>query len=100
MTQEQSPKNKWNSRRIVAIAGIILLAALYVISLIVAIVDKSSSGTWFFLSLIATVTIPLLIWIYTWMYGMLSQKHTMASFDLGKNPSKDTSDAGSESSEN
>lgn len=32
-------------------------------------------------SLIATVTVPILIWVYIWIYGMLTQKHTIASVD-------------------
>lgn len=88
--KQKSPDNKnakMNARRIVALVGVILLAALYLITLVVAIVDKNSSGTWFMLCLIGTVTIPILIWVYTWMYGVLAQKHTIASFDLGKQES-------------
>ncbi|MCR5460576.1 MAG: hypothetical protein K6F51_11835 [Acetatifactor sp.] len=79
---------KMTAKRIAAIIGIILLLALYVTTLIVAIFDRSSSGQWFMLCLIGTVTIPLLIWIYTWMYGVLTQKHTIASLDLKENASE------------
>lgn len=71
-------------KRIAALLGIFLLLALYVVSLFVAIFDRSESGKWFMICLIATVTVPLLIWIYTWMYGMLKGRHTIASFDLNK----------------
>lgn len=82
-----SPK-KMTAKRIAAIIGIILLLALYVTTLLVAIFDRSSSGQWFMLCLIGTVTIPLLIWIHTWMYGVLTQKHTIASFELEKKSSE------------
>ena len=79
---------KMTAKRIAAIIGIILLLGLYVTTLFVAIFDRSSSGQWFMLCLIGTVTIPLLIWIYTWMYGVLAQKHTIASFELEDNASE------------
>ena len=82
--EQKENKNKWTAKRIAAILGIILLLGLYVVTLIVAIVDRSTSGEWFMICLIATVTVPLLIWIYTWMYGMLTNKHTIASFELEK----------------
>lgn len=87
--------SKMNPRRIAALLGVILLAVLYVVTLIVAIVDKSSSGKWFMICLMGTVTIPLLIWIYTWMYGMLSRRHTFASFDLGGSAAEETAAADS-----
>ena len=80
-TKEKTESGKMTPRRIAALLGVILLVALYLITLIVAIVDKSSSGTWFMLCLIGTVTIPLLIWIYTWMYGVLTNRRTIATIE-------------------
>ena len=88
----QKKENKMTAKRIAAILGIILLVALYVITLLVAIFDRSSSGQWFMICLIATVTVPLLIWIYTWMYGVLTNKHTIASFDILKDKESDTNE--------
>lgn len=82
-------KKKITSKQIVALLGVAALVLLYVVTLFVAIFDTSSSGTWFFLCMIATLVVPLLIWIYTWMYGMLSGKHTIASFDLEKSAETD-----------
>jgi len=83
-------------KRIAALVCIILLVALYVVTLLVAIFDRSSSGNWFMLCLIGTVTIPLLTWIYIWMYGVLAQKHTIASFDV-RDHSEDVQDQEDES---
>ena len=82
-------------KRIAALVCIILLISLYVVTLLVAIFDRSSSGNWFMLCLIGTVTIPLLTWIYIWMYGVLTQKHTIASFELQKSESPEQSTDGS-----
>ena len=83
-------KKKMTSKQIVAIIGVVLLAAMYVITLIAAIFDNPNSMMLFRACLIGTFTIPLLIWVYIWMYGKLTQKHTMADFDLGgKAPKND-----------
>lgn len=78
-----APKKKITSKQVVAIIGIVLLVLMYVATLIVSIFDSSASGRLFWMCLFSTMAIPLLIWIYTWMYGKLTQKHTFADFDLG-----------------
>ena len=70
---------KVTSRQVVAIAGILLLALLYIVTLIVAIFDNSESGRWFMLCIFATVAVPILLWVYTWMYGKLTGRHTIAN---------------------
>lgn len=86
MNKQASPKQtqKMTSKQIVAIIGILLLIALYITTLIVAFVDNSASGRLFFLCLYATVVIPLIIWIYTWMYGKLTGKKTIADFEINE----------------
>ena len=89
-TNENKPPKKTTAKQIVAIIGVVLLAAMYVITLIAAIFDNPNSMMLFRACLIGTFTIPLLIWVYIWMYGKLTQKHTMADFDLGgKAPKND-----------
>lgn len=80
---QQSPKKKIASRQVVAIIGIALLVLMYLSTLVTAIAGNPASDRLFFLSLFATLTIPVLIWIYTWMYGKLTRKHTFADFNLG-----------------
>lgn len=86
ITEQASPKQtqKITSKQVVAIIGILLLIALYVTTLIVAFVDSSASGRLFFLCLYATVAIPLIIWVYTWMYGKLTGKKTIADFETNE----------------
>jgi amino acid transporter len=85
--KDDAEKRRITSKQIVAWVGIVLLLALYIITLLVAIFDTSSSGKLFALCLFATVAIPLLIWIYTWMYGKLTGRRTIADFDAGVNTS-------------
>ena len=73
---------KKTSKQIVAIIGIILLVSLYIITLIVAFVSPAGAGALFQACLVASFAIPFLIWIYIWMYGKITKKHTIADFDL------------------
>ena len=91
MTQNKANESKsgkkTTSKQIVALIGIVLLVALYLFTLIAALFDHSGTMVLFRASLIGTFTIPLLIWVYIWMYGKLTNKHTMADFDLNINAS-------------
>ena len=70
----QNKKTKMTSKQIFAIIGIILLVLLYVVTLFAAIFDSSASHALFATCLLATVAIPLLIWIYTWMFGRKGER--------------------------
>lgn len=65
-------------KQIAAWIGIILLVAMYVVTLVMAVVDKSSSGSWFMASLAMTMVIPVLLWFYIWLYGRMTGKKTIA----------------------
>lgn len=86
--KDHKKTRKVTSKQVVAIAGIILLVSMYLITLVVAIVDRSASGRLFQACLAATFAIPLLIWVYIWMYGKLSRKHTIADLDIGGKPTE------------
>lgn len=83
---EDKPKKKITSKQVVALAGVVLLAAMYLVTLVVAIFDQNNSGRLFQACLVGTIAIPLLIWVYIWMYGKLHGRHTMADLDLGEAP--------------
>ena len=71
-------KKKLTSKQIAAWIGIIALASIYLVTLIVAIVNPGEGGRLFQACLVATIAVPLLVWIYVWMYGKLSGKETFA----------------------
>ena len=79
-TENKKTKIKMTSKQIFAIAGIVVLVLLYVVTLLAAIFDSSASHALFATCLLATVAIPLLIWIYTWMFGKLTNRSTFADF--------------------
>lgn len=68
-------------QRVAAWIGIILLALLYLATLLCAIFDFDGAGRLFQACLFATIAIPILIWIYIYLYGKLTGRRTMASFE-------------------
>lgn len=73
-TKQDAQKKKMTSKQLVAIIGVALLILLYVATLVAAIVDSSQSAKWFRICLVGTFALPLVIWIYSWMYGRLTGK--------------------------
>jgi amino acid transporter len=81
MKDNSNPKKKITSKQIVAMAGVILLVALYIVTFIVAIINPGESGNYFQICLVSTIVVPILIWIYVWMYGKLTNRRTFADPD-------------------
>ena len=74
-------------RQVAAIIGIILLVAMYVVTLIAACMGSDSTGRLFRLCLGMTIAVPIFLWIFIWCVGKLTGGHSMASMDiLNSNP--------------
>ncbi|MBQ6697309.1 MAG: hypothetical protein IJN16_11445 [Lachnospiraceae bacterium] len=84
MKDNKNSKKKFTSKQIVALIGVFLLVALYLVTLFVAIFNPDGSGRMFQACLVATVAVPVLLWIYIWMYGKLTNRHTIADPDYLK----------------
>ncbi|MCR5654303.1 MAG: hypothetical protein K6G07_01495 [Lachnospiraceae bacterium] len=69
-------------QRIMALVGVILLVILYLVTLISAIFAGSYTKTLFRVSLVLTVAVPILLWIYIWLYGRLKKQDTIADLDI------------------
>lgn len=82
MKDNQTNHKKWTSKRIVALIGVILLLALYIGSLFTSIFAPEKADDMLRFCIFGTVAIPFLIWIYIWMYGKLTGKHTIADVDF------------------
>lgn len=80
-------------KQIAAWICILLLISLYVTTFIVALLDFPGQGALFQACLIATIGLPILLWIYIWLYGKLKDRRTIASMDILQNgkehPSKE-----------
>lgn len=64
---------KKTAKQIAALIGVVLLVLLYVLLLVFAIFDFEGSDVMFKACLIGTVTIPVLLWIYMYLYNKLVQ---------------------------
>lgn len=74
---------KKKTKQIAALVCVVILAALYLLTLIFAIADFSGWQRMFGGCLVATIALPILLWIYIWLYGKIKDRHTIASFDIG-----------------
>lgn len=82
MQNPDKKKRKRTPKQIAALIGVILLVALYLITFLVGIFAPDASDNLFKASLLATFTIPLLLWVLIWMFGKLTNKHTIADPDF------------------
>lgn len=72
---------KSKSKQIAAILCIILLVLLYVATLVVSLLDFPGSDRLFGACIVATVGLPILLWIYIWLFGKVSGRHTITDSD-------------------
>lgn len=69
---------KRKPKQIAAIICIVLLVLLYVATLLVSLLDFPGSDQLFAACLTATIGLPILLWVYIWIYGRFTQKSTIA----------------------
>lgn len=73
---------KKKSKQIAAWVCIIIIVLLYAATFILSFLDFPGSGALFQSCLVATVGLPILLWIYIWLYGKIRDRHTIASLDI------------------
>ena len=73
---------KKNKKQLAAISGILFLVALYLFTFVSALLKIEYWDRLFMACIAATVFVPILLWIYIWLYGKITDKHTMASIDF------------------
>lgn len=74
---------KRTPRQITALACVVILVVLYLLTLISAVANFPGWQRMFGGCLVATIALPILLWIYIWLYGKIKHRHTIASFDIG-----------------
>ena len=72
-------KKKMTPKRILALLVIIFLVMIYIMALVVAIVWPENGGKIFAMCLFATVVIPIVAYLYIWVYTKITGKKTIAS---------------------
>ena len=60
-------------KRILAIAGIILIAALYLTTLALSFSQSPDADKWLMVYLFATFAVPLFIYICIWLHKLLTK---------------------------
>ncbi len=80
-----NPKTR-HARQIGALVCVVLLVLLYVATLVFAILDFEGSDRLFTACLMSTVGLPILLWIYIWIYGRYTGKHTLADAPEAEKP--------------
>lgn len=66
-------------KQIAAIIGIALLVAMYLVTFILALCRFDGASSLFMGALACTIVVPVFIWIYIWLYGLLTRKKTIAT---------------------
>ena len=62
-------------KRLLAVIGILLLASMYMLTLVLAIIDDPGTMNAFRASIYCTVLVPVLIWAYTFIYKLLKNNY-------------------------
>ena len=64
-----------NAKRILAIVAIVIIVALYIVTLFLGIFHNENTHQWFMACIIATIALPILVYIFIWLFGKIkSQK--------------------------
>lgn len=87
-TEEKAREtSSWTPKRIAALAGVVLLAGMYVVSLIAALFDFPGSYTLFRVSFAMTLAVPIFLFIFIWAIGRMTGKRIVS--DPEKSSSQD-----------
>ncbi|MBQ7942440.1 MAG: hypothetical protein IJ326_00080 [Lachnospiraceae bacterium] len=71
---------KKSPKQIAAIIALIAIVALIIAYFVSAIIATPESGNTFFAFFFAIIAIPILLWLFLFCYGRLTQKHTIAEY--------------------
>lgn len=61
-------------KQILAIITIVLLAGLYIATLVLAIIGNEHTNGWFMACIFATIVVPIIMWVIQWLYKMVKKK--------------------------
>ena len=71
-------------KRITALMGVILLAVMVIATLIVAIMNNPALEDVFHTLLICDFVVPVLLWMYLYLYNRAKKTDEMLSQDIGE----------------
>lgn len=74
MKRNHNPKRKITPKQIAALVCVILLVGMYIAAFIVACLDLGDSGRLFAGCLVATIGLPILLWLLIWSFDLLKKR--------------------------
>lgn len=72
--RQENSKRKRTPKQIAALVCVILLVGMYVGAFVVACLDLGDSGRLFAGCLVATIGLPILLWLLIWSFGLLKKR--------------------------
>lgn len=72
--RQETPKRKITLKQIAALVCVVLLAGMYIGSFVVACLDLGDSGRLFAGCLVATIGLPILLWLLIWSFDLLKKR--------------------------
>ena len=82
MEKNKEKKQKRTPKQVAALICVILLVAMYLLTLVVALLDFPGADRLFAACLLMTIGLPILLWIFIWLYGKLKQPSLESEDDL------------------
>lgn len=72
--QEKKQKKKITPKQIAALICVVLLVGMYIGAFLVACLDLGDSGRLFAGCLVATIGMPILLWLLIWCFEQLKKR--------------------------
>lgn len=69
---------KSTPKQIAALSCVVILVLLYVITLVSACLDFPGADRLFAACLVATIGLPILLWLFLWFYGLWKERREEA----------------------
>lgn len=70
----ENPKRKTTPKQIAALVCVVLLVGMYIGAFVAACLDLGDSGRLFAGCLVATIGMPILLWLLIWSFGLMKKK--------------------------
>ena len=61
-------------KQVLAVLGIVIIAALYITTLILAVMGGESTKQLFIASIVATVVVPCVMYIINWVFRLMQER--------------------------
>lgn len=73
ISKPENPKRKTTPKQIAALVCVVLLVGMYIGAFVIACLDLGDSGRLFAGCLVATIGMPVLLWLLIWSFGLMKK---------------------------